>query len=602
MRLRISMMILVMLSGALALQCGKAAFPEKLEISSPWHFTYDSSEVGITRQWYSDEDLYTSWPTVPSGNYWESTYDGRGWYIQSVTLPELNSDRKLALVITSVDDNAKVWVNDSLVMDHVGYGEKFFADVTQVIRPGRENRIAIIVDDFGGPGGLNGKVFIQKYLDEIDLVKGKYYDATSIQSPDWVTSAKIYEIFVRQFSESGDFAGVVNRLDALQALGVNTLWLMPVHPVGNKHRKGKLGSPYSVRDYYGVNPNFGTKEDFQELVQEVHERGMRLILGMVLNHSSWDNPLINDHPDWYTQNEAGEIITPNDDWTDVADFNYDNPELRQYMIDMLKYWVDDMQVDGFRFDVAELVPLDFWIDAREAVNEVKPDVLFLAEGSAPELHVTAFDMSYSWNIYCGLITMLQENKEADTLEDVYLRERYKYPRDAIRMRFTGNHDEQRPMKLLTKPQVLAASVYAHTIPGVPMIYNGQEVGLTEKPSLFERDPLEWERGDSDFRTHYQRLFSLREKHTAIIHGEYKLLEGQPESAIVPFLRKSDSETLLVLINFSDAAVEFSVQTPNQYFGLKEIYTNKMNVVLSHSITGEVAPYGWGVYRLHNNKR
>ena len=580
--------------------CGSPGLPEKMQLRDTWMFRYDSAEVGIQKNWYSAPLETGGWMSTPAGSYWDDSYDGRGWYRQKVWLPEPKTDRKLALLITSVDDNAKVWFNDSLIIEHEGANERLYRDITNLYKGGRENTIAIMVEDLGGPGGLNGKVYIQKYLNEIDLLKGKYYDTESIESPEWVKEAIIYEIFVRSFSESGDFNGVRKRLDDLNSLGVNTLWLMPIHPIGEKHRKGRLGSPYSVRDYYTVNPHFGDREDFRRLVYEVHQRDMRLILDMVLNHSAWDNPLIEKHPEWYVKNEEGEIVPPNDDWTDVAEFNYESAELREYMIEMLKYWVREFDVDGFRFDVAGLVPTDFWTEAREELEEIKPDIFFLAEDSQPEMHVTAFDMTYSWNVYWGLITMLQDGEPATYIEEIYKREHYKYPRNALRMRFTENHDEQRAVKLLTKPQAFAAAVYVNTIPGVPMLYNGQEIGAMVKPTLFDRHVIDWEDGDEDYREHYQHLHEMRKDNPVLIEGDYQRLSPEPEDAVKAYIRSTDDTAIVIVINFSDTSRTVTVPLEGSVNGLQDIYRNSAELSLNESgdrCRGKLDAYGWGIYEL-----
>jgi glycosidase len=180
------------------------------------------------------------------------------------------------------------------------------------------------------------------------------------QSADWVRNAVIYEVYLRSFSREGTFRGLEKRLPELKDLGVTVIWLMPIHPVGELKRKGHLGSPYAVRDYYAVNPEFGTLEDFRSLVRSVHNTGMHIIIDLVINHTAWDNPLITEHPDWYTHDEKREIVSPNKDWTDVADLDYSRQGLRDYMTGMMVYWVRDIGIDGYRCDVAELLPTDFW--------------------------------------------------------------------------------------------------------------------------------------------------------------------------------------------------------------------------------------------------
>src|SRR5258708_24476004 len=201
-------------------------------------------------------------------------------------------------------------------------------------------------------------------------------------SPAWVHDGVIYEVFPRQFSAQGDFNGVTAQLDRLQQLGVNILWLMPIHPVGRLKAKGTLGSPYAVRDYYAINPEYGTAADLHRLVHEAHQRHLKLIIDIVANHTAWDSVMMKT-PEFYTHDASGKIIPPMPDWSDVADLNYDNAQLRRYMIDMLKYWIREFDLDGFRCDAAGMVPTDFWEQARTELNALQPAILMLAEGGDP---------------------------------------------------------------------------------------------------------------------------------------------------------------------------------------------------------------------------
>ena len=190
----------------------------------------------------------------------------------------------------------------------------------------------------------------------------------------WVESAALYEVFVRDFSATGDFDGLTANLDRVEATGANVIWLMPIHPVGELNRKGTLGSSYSVRDYRAVNPEYGDTADFRELVDAAHDAGLKVILDWVPNHTAWDNAWITEHPDWYTRNAQGQITEPlNEDgtstgWTDVADLNYGNADMRRAMIDAMRYWLEELDVDGYRVDVAGFVPDDFW---RQALPELR---------------------------------------------------------------------------------------------------------------------------------------------------------------------------------------------------------------------------------------
>src|ERR1700749_3581736 len=272
-------------------------------------------------------------------------------------------------------------------------------------------------------------------------------------TPKWVRDGLIYESYPRDFSEKGNFDGVTAELDRLKNLGVNILWLMPIHPIGQEKKKGPIGSPYAVRDYYAVNPDYGTAADLKRLVSEGPRRGMKVIIDIVANHTSWDSVMMKT-PEFYVHDAAGKITYPHD-WSDVAELNYDNPALRRYMIDMLKFWVRDFDLDGFRCDVALDVPTDFWEQARAELERLKPDIVMLAEAEKPELIVHAFDLDYSWNLHSTLTDVLQGRKSASALREVWQTDAAKYPRGALRMRFSDNHDERRAIARFGEPAALA---------------------------------------------------------------------------------------------------------------------------------------------------
>src|SRR5215216_1800303 len=226
----------------------------------------------------------------------------------------------------------------------------------------------------------------------------------------WVRDAVIYEVFPRAFSTRGNFDGITARLDDLKSLGVTIIWLMPIHEMGREKKKGSIGSPYAVRDYYSINPDYGTREDFKRLVSETHRRGMKVIIDIVANHTSWDSVMMKT-PEFYRRDRAGKITFPHD-WSDVAELNYDSPALRRYMIDMLKFWLRAFDLDGFRCDVAAEVPTDFWEQARVELDKVKPDIVMLAESDKPELLARAFDLDYSWPLHGTLNDVMRGRKPA----------------------------------------------------------------------------------------------------------------------------------------------------------------------------------------------
>ncbi|HEY0547331.1 MAG TPA: alpha-amylase family glycosyl hydrolase [Pyrinomonadaceae bacterium] len=374
-------------------------------------------------------------------------------------------------------------------------------------------------------------------------------------SRKWLRDGVIYQIFPRAFSAEGNFKGVTARLDDLKNLGVTILWLMPIHPIGQERKKGTVGSPYAVRDYYAINPDYGTKEDLRRLISEAHRRGLKVIIDIVANHTAWDSVLMKT-PDFYTHDASGQIIPPVPDWADVADLNYDNPRLRDYMIEMLKYWLREFDLDGFRCDVAMMIPTDFWERARIELEKIKPDIVMLAEAHEPDLLVKAFDLDYSWPLHSALTDVIMGNAPATRLREVWEEERAKFPRGAEHMRFSDNHDERRAIARFGERGALAASALMLTLDGVPMLYNGMEVGDTAEsgaPALFERLPIFWGIAERrpEFPRFYTQLIALRKTSEALRSGSLEWLHNSDESRIITYLRRAGDEEILVAVNLSN---------------------------------------------------
>jgi len=371
---------------------------------------------------------------------------------------------------------------------------------------------------------------------------------------DWVRDGVIYEIYPRAFSQQGNFNAITARLDELKDLGVTILWLMPIHPIGQEKKKGTIGSPYAVRDYYAINPDYGTADDLKRLVREAHARGLKVIIDIVANHTSWDSVLMK-HPEYYKHDAQGNITYPYD-WYDIAALNYDNQELRRYMRDMLKYWLREFDLDGFRCDVAGEVPTDFWETARLALEDVKPNIMMLAEAHKPELQVTAFDLDYSWPLHSALTDVLQGRAPASRLREEWEKEVREWPAGALHMRFSDNHDERRAIARFGEPAALAASAFVFMLDGVPMIYNGMEIGDTTEsgaPALFEKLPIFWafEERRPEFRKFYKQLMTVRRRSGALRRGSLEWIKNSDESRIVSFARRAAEEEVLVAINFSN---------------------------------------------------
>ena len=382
---------------------------------------------------------------------------------------------------------------------------------------------------------------------------------------DWVRDGVVYEIYPRAFSQQGDFNGITARLDNLKELGVTILWLMPIHPIGQEKKKGTIGSPYAVRDYYAINPDYGSKADLQRLVSEAHRRGMKVIIDIVANHTSWDSVLIK-HPEFYKRDAKGNITYPYD-WFDIAALDYKSQELRRYMTDMLKYWIREFDLDGFRCDVAGEVPTDFWENARAELDKIKPDIFMLAEAHKAELLVKAFDLDYSWPLHSALTNALQGRGSASELREEWEKEFKEWPRGSLHLRFSDNHDERRAIARFGEPAALAASALVFTLDGVPLLYNGMEVGDTTEsgaPALFEKLPIFWPIAERrpEFPRFYRLMMAMRGSSKALRRGSLEWLRNSDEARIVTYLRRTADEDVLVVVNLSNRPFFGSVEVPS----------------------------------------
>jgi glycosidase len=374
----------------------------------------------------------------------------------------------------------------------------------------------------------------------------------------------IYEVFPRAFSEQGNLKAITARLDDLKDLGVTILWLMPIHPIGQQKKKGTVGSPYAVRDYDAINPEYGTKQDLRSLVAQSHRRGLKVIIDIVANHTAWDSVLMKT-PEFYDRDAGGRITSPHD-WTDVAKLNYQNPKLREYMIGMLEYWLREFNLDGFRCDVAAEVPTDFWEQARARLERIKPDLVMLAEADKPDLLVKAFDLDYAWKFHSTLTQVLLRGAPASDLRAAWEQERREFPRGALHMRFSDNHDERRAIARFGEGGALAASVLMFTLDGVPLLYNGMEAGDTTEsgaPALFERLPIFWQiiERRPQFPRIYREITNLRREHPALRRGDTTWLSNSDDTRVLTFLRRSPDEEVLVAINFSNRPFVGRVEAP-----------------------------------------
>lgn len=380
--------------------------------------------------------------------------------------------------------------------------------------------------------------------------------------PEWAKSATIYEVNVRQFSNEGTFSAVTNEIPRLKAMNVDILWLMPIFPISKEKRKGSIGSHYAVADFTAPNPNYGTMQDFKDLVDAAHRAGMKIILDWVPNHSGWDNKWITEHPDWYTQ-VNGKITDPLGEdgksvgWEDVADLNYNNPDMRHAMIEAMRFWIREADIDGFRCDVAGFVPEDFWAECRAALD-VDKKVFMLAEWEKPQ-HFAApggFNMAYGWAYHALIKEIYKGNKTAQDLENFLVNERKEYPKGFFKMLFTNNHDENSwngTTRELFGESADCMAVLCGTLEGMPLMYNGQEAGLDRRLAFFEKDPIDW--SIMSKKAFYTTLFKLKHDNEALWNGvyggPYKRLKTSNNQDIFAFVREKNGNQVFAVFNLSN---------------------------------------------------
>ncbi len=375
----------------------------------------------------------------------------------------------------------------------------------------------------------------------------------SVVHPDWIKDATIYEVHIRQYTKSGTFIEFMEHLPRLKDLGVDILWLMPVQPIGIKGRKGELGSPYAIRDYISVNPELGSLDDLKTLVNKAHGLDMHVILDWVANHTAWDHTWIDQHSDFYNKDSSGNIVHPaNTDWHDVADLDFNNRALRHEMIEALKYWIKEIDIDGYRCDMAGLVPTDFWNDARIELDKLKP-VFMLAEDEQLDLHYKAFDMTYNWACHHLMNDIAKGNKSVWDLGAYFSTDPIYFPKNALRLNFTSNHDENKNAGSAVErfgQSYKAFAVLSFTMAGLPLIFSGQEAGLNRRLLFFDKDEIDWT-STNEFTPFFKSLIKLRKENPALWSGDKggttQRIYTNKIDKIFAFTRyKSDNEVVVVL--------------------------------------------------------
>ncbi|NQU86120.1 MAG: alpha-glucosidase C-terminal domain-containing protein [Mariniphaga sp.] len=381
----------------------------------------------------------------------------------------------------------------------------------------------------------------------------------------WADDAVMYEVNVRQFTPEGTFNAFANHLPRLKKMGVEILWFMPIHPIGMENRKGTLGSYYSIQNYKAVNPEFGTIDDFKALVDVAHEMDFKILIDCVANHSAWDNIWMEPHKDWYTQDSLGNVIPPVADWSDVADLNYENADMRAAMLDAMKFWVTEADIDGYRCDYAGGAPTDFWEQARTELDNIKPVFMLAEDQDHLDLLENAFHLNYGWTFHHYMNEIYNGIKPISVVSEYFEQVSTSYPKGTYPLQFTSNHDENSWNGTVYErlgDAVKTFAVLSFTVPGMPLIYNGQEAGLNKRLEFFEKDEIDWEH-DPEMGELYSKLISLKKDNPALWNGlaggwiEF-LKTSEPEKMLA-FKREKENNSIIILMNLSNETLEGKVE-------------------------------------------
>lgn len=398
-------------------------------------------------------------------------------------------------------------------------------------------------------------------------------------TPDWIHSANIYEVNIRQYTPEGTFKAFSQHLPRLQKMGVKVLWFMPITPISIKNKLGILGSPYAAADYTSINPEFGDLEDFKNLVAQAHALDMKLIIDWVANHTGWDHVWTDWHPEFYKKNESGNFKTA-EGMNDIIELDYSNAEMRAEMIECMKFWISECDIDGFRCDLASWVPLDFWLEARNNLQILKP--LFLL-GEFDELenpdYQKAFDVSYAWKWMHFSEHFVNENLSVEDFKNLLIQ--YSNLGDeSLRAWFTSNHDENSWNGTeYEKYQHLAIplAVFAITWNGIPLLYSGQEIPNEKRIKFFDKDAIDWSK--PLILTHfYEKLLHLKSINPALRGGDANVktyfINTNHNSKILAYLRKNGDAEVVILLNLSKDIVEFAIEDDNIHSNYTNIFQNE----------------------------
>ncbi|HLG33166.1 MAG TPA: alpha-amylase family glycosyl hydrolase [Ignavibacteriaceae bacterium] len=421
---------------------------------------------------------------------------------------------------------------------------------------------------------------------------------------DWSYNRIIYEVNVRQYTQSGTFAEFATHLDRLKDLGAGILWFMPIHPIGLLNRLGTLGSYYSVKDYYGVNSEFGTLDDFKALVDSVHAKGMYVLIDWVGNHTSWDNSLTVTHPEWYITDGQGNFVPPpGTNWSDVIQLDFSQQGLRDYMIDVMKFWINEAEIDGFRCDAVSFMPIDFWTEAITELKSLKPEILMLAEDDGTQYQASGFDMTYAWGYHgfgSGILNnIVAGTNNANNLNSYVNIENTYFSSSHYRTYFTSNHDENSWYGTVFEQFGSAAEIFAvltSTFRSMPLLYSGEEAGLDHRLLFFDKDEINWQ--PHPFTNIYTSLFNLKKDNKALWNGtnggqlQRVLTTNNP--SIFAFIREKENCKVFEIFNVTNQEKTFTLEGTLYTGSYRDAFTND-SAYFSENTTITLPPWGYRVY-------
>lgn len=416
------------------------------------------------------------------------------------------------------------------------------------------------------------------------------------QNPEWCYSAVLYEMNIRQLTQEGTLQAAKAKLNFLKQLGIDAVWIMPIYPIGVEGRKGGLGSYYSIADYCAINPEFGTMQDFDEFVQEAHALGMKVLLDWVANHTARDAKWICNKPaDWYEREADGTAKVPWD-WTDTAKLNYANHDVWRGQIEAMRFWVEKHNIDGFRCDMAMLVPIEFWQEASAILHAIKPDIFMLAEAEELNLFDRAFNMSYAWEIHHLMCDIAKGERRVWDLRNTLYADREKYPTTAIRMMFTSNHDENswsgsEFTRFGAAYKTMAALTFVWEA-AMPLIYTGQEIGYDHSFEFFDRDPIPAYEAN-EFTEFYKKLIELKHREKALRAGEKGAriieIENNAKDCLMTFVRENEDSRVIAIMNLSPYTIQADFNT-GMYAGTYTDALNGEEYTLPLHINEHLAPW------------